>query len=366
MQNRIWKYFIASLFIHGLIFFFLYKPTVFTAVREYVGKVTIGEEKKAKKKSVKKEVKKKSKEKKEVKKQQKPKKKEEELKIVQRRRRVKEEEQFLVVPAKRRARMEENPLEILAVKRRRSSVEEEQLSFGAGPRRRGPVEEEEIALGSPVGRRDVSEEEFDITVGEVSREDVEEEEGFADVIISSGRGASVREIEEVEVPLGSFTGVSGGVRRAGVGGGGEEEEELVTFAGTPGGGSIRRAGGEGEEGELGSLISSEGISVRKRRRRTAGAGGGGLFGPSVTMSKSIEDRLIKKFDPVYPQEAVRRRIEGVVILEVEVDANGKVHIISVSGPHPILEKAAKEAVLKWTFRPGPPVRGKITIRFEII
>lgn len=365
MQNRFWKYFIVSLFIHGLIFFFLYKPTVFTVVREYVGKVTIGEEKKAKKKSVKKEAKRKSKEKKEVKKQQKPKKKEEELKIVQRRRRIKEEEQFLMVPAKRRARMEENPLEILAMKRKKSSSEEEQISLALSPRRRGAVEEEEIALGSPIGKRDVSEEEFDITVGEMSREAVEEEEGFADVIISSGRGASVREIEEVEVPLGSFTGVPGGVRRVGISGGGEEEEELVTFAGTPGGGSIRRAGG-GEEGELGSLISGEGISVRKRRRRSAGMGGGGLFGPSVTMSKSIKDRLIKKFDPVYPQEAVRRRIEGVVILEVELDANGKVHIISVSGPHPLLEKAAKEAVLKWIFQPGPPVRGKITIRFEII
>ncbi|MCK5340230.1 MAG: energy transducer TonB [Desulfobulbaceae bacterium] len=58
--------------------------------------------------------------------------------------------------------------------------------------------------------------------------------------------------------------------------------------------------------------------------------------------------------PPYPRIARKRRLQGTVMLQVLVDADGnpsEIKPISSSG-HGILDKAALTAVQKWTFSPG--------------
>ncbi len=77
-------------------------------------------------------------------------------------------------------------------------------------------------------------------------------------------------------------------------------------------------------------------------------------------------------DPQYPLQALRRRLQGVAQILVEVDSQGKVvtaRVTQTSG-HGILDRAALDAVKKWTFLPalenGVAVPGAtvIPIRFH--
>ncbi|MCC7013717.1 MAG: TonB family protein [Planctomycetes bacterium] len=65
--------------------------------------------------------------------------------------------------------------------------------------------------------------------------------------------------------------------------------------------------------------------------------------------------------PVYPAQALRRRLEGVVTMELAVDARGRVRSAQVveSSGHELLDSAAVNAALQWQFHPaaldGSPV-----------
>jgi len=58
-------------------------------------------------------------------------------------------------------------------------------------------------------------------------------------------------------------------------------------------------------------------------------------------------------NPVYPEEARRERISGIVILETIIDRNGVVKGVTVRKglPHGLSE-AAVDAVKQWVFKPG--------------
>jgi TonB family protein len=58
-------------------------------------------------------------------------------------------------------------------------------------------------------------------------------------------------------------------------------------------------------------------------------------------------------DPVYPEEARRERISGIVILETIIDRHGVVKNVTVRKglPHGLSE-AAVDAVKQWVFKPG--------------
>lgn len=64
-------------------------------------------------------------------------------------------------------------------------------------------------------------------------------------------------------------------------------------------------------------------------------------------------------DPVYPELARRARIEGVVVLEAVIGAEGAVRSIRRISGHPLLTEAAIQAVSAWLFEPprlnGDPV-----------
>jgi len=95
--------------------------------------------------------------------------------------------------------------------------------------------------------------------------------------------------------------------------------------------------------------------------------GGGAAGGNY-----LPPHFLTRYKPPYPPEARAQRIEGVVMLLVGVDANGRVTSASVSqgSGHAMLDRAALEAVHTWRFSPatqnGRPVSStvEIPIRFN--
>ncbi len=64
-------------------------------------------------------------------------------------------------------------------------------------------------------------------------------------------------------------------------------------------------------------------------------------------------RLIRDVKPVYPARAMEEKIEGEVLLECVVKADGTVgNIKIVKALHPDLDQAAKDAAAQWVFEPG--------------
>jgi TonB family protein len=75
--------------------------------------------------------------------------------------------------------------------------------------------------------------------------------------------------------------------------------------------------------------------------------------------------------PAYPPELREAGVVGGAILELNVDAEGKLtHMATLRASHPEFEAAAREALSKWTFTPawkdGSNVasRSRIAIVFE--
>ncbi|HVU62943.1 MAG TPA: TonB family protein, partial [Phycisphaerales bacterium] len=65
--------------------------------------------------------------------------------------------------------------------------------------------------------------------------------------------------------------------------------------------------------------------------------------------------------PAYPAEALRRGVEGVVVVRVEVDALGSVsgaRVVESAGDGS-LDASALEAVRSWRFEPGRDGSGRL-------
>lgn len=81
-----------------------------------------------------------------------------------------------------------------------------------------------------------------------------------------------------------------------------------------------------------------------------------------------DSKLLHSVAPRYPKAALEKRIEGAVVLEVQIDAEGHVtdaHVLS--GPDE-LRSAALEAVLQWHYSPRAmtlPATNQVTIQFRL-
>lgn len=85
----------------------------------------------------------------------------------------------------------------------------------------------------------------------------------------------------------------------------------------------------------------------------------------------VRPRLLKSVDPVYPEDARRHRVSGIVILEIVIEADGRVGAGRVLKPLPFgLTQAAIDAVGKWRYSPamdrGRAVRSlqQVTVKFN--
>lgn len=79
-------------------------------------------------------------------------------------------------------------------------------------------------------------------------------------------------------------------------------------------------------------------------------------------------KLIRKVVPIYPPLALRARVEGTVILEINVDEEGNVTEVRVLQGNPLLEDEAVRAVKQWKYSPtllnGEPIPILSTVKVE--
>ena len=82
-------------------------------------------------------------------------------------------------------------------------------------------------------------------------------------------------------------------------------------------------------------------------------------------------KLIKRVDPVYPEDARKEGVEGVVILSVRTGEYGEVEQVKVLKSVPLLDEAAIDAVRQWIYEPfiskgkPTPVVFTVTVRFKL-
>lgn len=93
--------------------------------------------------------------------------------------------------------------------------------------------------------------------------------------------------------------------------------------------------------------------------------------PAPISPPTANSNLLERVEPEYPEAARRQRIQGPVVLNVLVGADGLVQEVSVISGDPQLTKAATDAVGKWRFNPHQ-LKGKavefetrITVNFAI-
>lgn len=92
--------------------------------------------------------------------------------------------------------------------------------------------------------------------------------------------------------------------------------------------------------------------------RAAISGCGGAMpvrvGGNIAVPMKIRDHK-----PSYPPDAMRERVQGIVILEATIDCDGNVVDPRILRGQPMLNEAALEAVQQWKYRPvllnGAPV-----------
>jgi len=88
--------------------------------------------------------------------------------------------------------------------------------------------------------------------------------------------------------------------------------------------------------------------------------------PASTASKRVrvssgvmQNLLMSKRNPKYPEKARSQHIEGVVVLDVEIGRDGAVCDVALITGHPMLAPAAIDAVRDWKYRPylinGEPI-----------
>ncbi len=91
--------------------------------------------------------------------------------------------------------------------------------------------------------------------------------------------------------------------------------------------------------------------------------------PAVTGGQIKTAELIVRKEPEYPKLARQMGVKGIVELTATIGTDGKVKSVKVDRGHPLLTKAAIDAVMQWVYRPtllnGQPVQNdtKITLNF---
>jgi periplasmic protein TonB len=89
------------------------------------------------------------------------------------------------------------------------------------------------------------------------------------------------------------------------------------------------------------------------------------------ISAMMEGYLVHKVEPVYPPLARSARVQGTVELQAIISKQGTIEKVQVLRGHPMLVKAALDAVQQWRYRPyilnGEPVEVEthVTVNFSL-
>ena len=78
-----------------------------------------------------------------------------------------------------------------------------------------------------------------------------------------------------------------------------------------------------------------------------------------------EPKKIKHVAPVYPEDAQKAKVQGIVILETIIGTDGTIQEAKILRGVPMLDKAALDAVMLWQYTPtllnGEPVEVIMTV-----
>ncbi|HEY4676378.1 MAG TPA: energy transducer TonB [Candidatus Angelobacter sp.] len=74
-------------------------------------------------------------------------------------------------------------------------------------------------------------------------------------------------------------------------------------------------------------------------------------GPKRIISVLSEGQLVNRVEPVYPHIAAVSGIQGLVKLHAIIGRDGRIQSLSAISGHPLLLRAALEAVEQWRYRP---------------
>jgi TonB family protein len=109
-------------------------------------------------------------------------------------------------------------------------------------------------------------------------------------------------------------------------------------------------------------------SQQQRVQRAAQAKPGNI----VKMSdEAAAGSLLHRVEPQYPEEGRRLGLQGAVVLDLHMAADGSVQDVQVVRGEPLLAQAASDAVKQWRFRPrevnGRPaeMQTRVTLNFKI-
>ena len=113
----------------------------------------------------------------------------------------------------------------------------------------------------------------------------------------------------------------------------------------------RGAGGGIGDGDGGGVGPGHGLGVGPGN--DYGSGGGAPFGSARGRGPAMPATLIWKIEPEYSDEARRAKVQGTVVLYLEVDEEGRPRNVHVQqGLGLGLDAKAIDAVMRWKFRPG--------------
>lgn len=97
--------------------------------------------------------------------------------------------------------------------------------------------------------------------------------------------------------------------------------------------------------------------------------------PAVThlprKSIMMEGNLIHRVEPRYPPLAIQARIQGDVVLQAMISRSGMIENLQLVSGHPMLVRAAMDAVRQWRYRPyilnDEPieVETQVTVKFVL-
>jgi protein TonB len=80
-------------------------------------------------------------------------------------------------------------------------------------------------------------------------------------------------------------------------------------------------------------------------------GASGAGGPIRIKGELQQPAKLRHVNPVYPDLAQRAGVEGRVQIECVIDPSGRVADLRVVKGHPLLDRAAVEAVRQWVYSP---------------
>jgi periplasmic protein TonB len=85
---------------------------------------------------------------------------------------------------------------------------------------------------------------------------------------------------------------------------------------------------------------------------------------------AAEDSLQQRIEPEYPEAARQQSVQGTVVLNLQIGADGSVEDVHAQSGPPLLAQAAIDAVKQWKFQPhmvdGHAVRTRTTTTLNFI